>query len=110
MDLLGEQKRFPKPQLVHFAELSSKNEVMCLMLWPKWGPVPKALSPLPGPGRLPRLPRPALSNSLQQLSLGAARRPPDRLLAAPPHPWPAAAPASLYMYKLPINRTAAIML
>ena len=28
----------------------------------------------------------------------------------PPHPWPAAAPASLYMYKLPINRTAAIML
>ena len=26
---------------------------------------------------------PALSNSLQQLSLGAARRPPDRLLAAP---------------------------
>ena len=48
------------------------------------GPVPKALSPLPGPGRLPRLPGPALSNSLQQLSLGAARRPPDRLLAAPP--------------------------
>ena len=80
------------------------------MFWPKWGELPKALSPLPGPGRLPRLPRPALSNSLQQLSLGAARRPPDRLLAAPPHPWPAAAPASLYMYKLPINRTAAIML
>ena len=25
-----------------------------------------------------------VSNSLQQLSLGAARRPPDRLLAAPP--------------------------
>ena len=76
---------------------------------PKWGPVPTALSPLPGPGRLPRLPGPALSNSLQQLSLGAARGPPDCLLAAPPHPWPAAAPASLYMYKLPINRTAAIM-
>ena len=64
----------------------------------------------PGPWPAPPLPRPALSNSLQQLSLGAARRPPDRLLAAPPHPWPAAAPASLYMYKLPINRTAAIML
>ena len=63
----------------------------------------------PGPWPAPPLPRPALSNSLQQLSLGAARRPPDRLLAAPPHPWPAAAPASLYMYKLPINRTAAIM-
>ena len=73
------------------------------MYWPKWGPVPPALSPLPGPGRLPRLPGPALSNSLQQLSLGAARRHPDRLLATPPHPWPAAAPASLYMYKLPIN-------
>ena len=66
--------------------------------------------PTSGPWPAPRLPRPALSNSLQQLSLGAARRPPDRLLAAPPHPWPAAAPASLYMYKLPINRTAAIML
>ena len=64
----------------------------------------------PGPWPAPPLPRPALSNSLQQLSLGAARRPPDRLLAAHPHLWPAAAPASLYMYKLPINRTAAIML
>ena len=74
------------------------------------GKVAEGPFPTSGPGRLPRLPRPALSNSLQQLSLGAARRPPDRLLAAPPHPWPAAAPASLYMYKLPINRTAAIML
>ena len=39
---------------------------------------------------------------------------PGALLTAfwppPPHPWPTAAPASLYMYKLPINRTAAIML
>ena len=34
--------------------------------------------------RLPPLPRLALSTFLQQLSLGAARRPPDRLLAAPP--------------------------
>ena len=38
---------------------------------------------------------------------------PGALLTAfwppPPHPWLAAALASLYMYKLPINRTAAIM-
>ena len=74
------------------------------------GKVAEGFRVTPGPWPAPPLPRPALSNSLQQLSLGAARRPPDRLLAAPPHPWPAAAPASLYMYKLPINRTAAIML
>ena len=48
------------------------------------GKVAEGPFPTSGPGRLPRLPRPALSNSLQQLSLGAARRPPDRLLAAPP--------------------------
>ena len=66
------------------------------------GKVAEGPFPTSGPGRLPRLPRPALSNSLQQLSLGAARRPPDRRHS--PHPWPAAEPASLYMYKLPIYR------
>ena len=40
--------------------------------------------PTSGPWPAPRLPRPALSTSLQPLSLGAARRPPDRLLAALP--------------------------
>ena len=83
------------------------------MFLPKWGPVPKALSPLPGPGRLPRLPGPALSNSLQQLSQGAARRPPGRLLATwPPSLAGGGAGLALYdivHYKLPINRTAAIM-
>ncbi len=58
----------------------------------------EGLSPLPAPGRLPRLPRPALSTFLQQLSLGAARRPPDRLQKAGPPPSLAGGGAGLALY------------
>ena len=62
--------------------------------------------PWPAPACLARL-SPIPSSSSPWVLPGA-------LLTAfwlhPPRPWPAAAPASLYMYKLPINRTAAIML
>ena len=47
------------------------------------GKVAEGPFPTSGPGRLPRLPRPALPNSLQQLSLGC-QAPSDCLLAAPP--------------------------
>ena len=77
----GITKMIDKTQLFHFAERVIKIE---------------------GP-----LPRPALSDFLQLPSLGAARRPPTAFW---PPPGPAEPPASLYMYKLPINRTAAIML
>ena len=81
------------------------------------GKVAEAPFPTSASGRLPPGPWPAPPPCLARLSpIPSSSSPwvlPGALLTAfwpPPHPWPAAAPASLYMYKLPINRTAAIML
>ena len=79
----GTTKKLSKSQLVNFAESLSKNEVLCLM-WRVDGETDaEGFSETPSPWPAPPLPRPAVSNFLQLLALGAARHPPTALLLIP---------------------------
>ena len=60
--MLGRKKSFPKPQLVHFAELCSKNEVLCLMWRAEVGTSAEGFKVNPGPWPAPA---PASPGSLQ---------------------------------------------
>ena len=90
----GTTKKLSKSQLVNFAESLSKNEVLCLM-WRVDGETDaEGFSETPSPWPAPPLPRPAVSNFLQLLALGGARRPPTAF-------WPptsACCAASLAIY------------
>ena len=71
--------------------------------------MPKDLMKLPAPGRLFLHASPGSLQFPPAALPGCCQAPSERLLAALP-PWLAAPPASLYMYKLPINRIAAVIL
>ena len=60
--MLGRKKSFPKPQLVHFAELCSKNEALCLMWRAEVGTSAEGFKVNPGPWPAPA---PASPGSLQ---------------------------------------------
>ena len=60
--MLGRKKSFPKPQLVLFAELCSKNEALCLMWRAEVGTSAEGFKVNPGPWPAPA---PASPGSLQ---------------------------------------------
>ena len=81
--MLGRKKSFPKPQLVHFAELCSKNVALCLMWRAEVGTSAEGFKVNPGPWPAPA---PASPGSLQfppAALPGCCQAPSDRLLATP---------------------------